>query len=86
LTATPKLGHDLAMATCPTYFCYLDEHHRWLGLWRRRARLTRVGVAGALIGVTIRVLIPSAEPIDLVLTGLLGAAVATTVWHVTPHG
>ena len=46
-------------------------------------RATGVGVAGALIGVTIRVLIPSAEPIDLVLTGLLGAAVATTVWHVT---
>ena len=49
-------------------------------------RATGVGVAGALIGVTIRVLIPSAEPIDLLLTGLLGAAVATTVWHVTPYG
>jgi len=44
-------------------------------------------VAGALIGVTIRTLIPSAseEAIDLILAAVLGAAVATAFWQATPY-
>jgi hypothetical protein len=62
------------MAACPHCGLFLDEHHRWRGLWRRRARLAGIAVAGALIGVTLRVLIPSAspEPIGLIVAGLLG--------------
>jgi hypothetical protein len=37
------------MATCPKCGDFLDEHHRCVGLWRRRARNVGAMLAGAVL-------------------------------------
>ena len=62
------------MATCPRCGGFLDEHHRCVGLWTRRAR--RVGAAAlAMLGGAI----VSLYVLDMTSSNPAGATVALGV-------
>lgn len=68
------------MATCPSCGGFLDEHHRCVGLWRRRLRIAGVAIAGAILG-PVAVLAVVERPADslLVVAALLGTVVFTAL-------
>ena len=70
------------MATCPKCGGYLSDDHRCFGAWRRITRATGVGVAGAVFGVVV-VLVLAEHSSESLLTvaGLLGAVVVSALWR-----
>jgi hypothetical protein len=77
-----EIFSSLTMATYPYCDRFLSDHHRCLGVWRLRARRLGVAVAGTLAGVLVPFLFPGyhGTPLAVVVSGLLGALVASMIW------